>query len=37
LLAAVVEKWIGADKERAGVQLDEGFEGGVDLALAAGL
>ena len=37
LLAPAVEKRIGADDERAGMQLDEGREGGVDLAFGAGL
>jgi hypothetical protein len=30
LFAPAVEEWIGADEERAGLQLDEGGEGGVD-------
>ena len=29
--AAAVEEWIAANDERAGVQLDEGVEGGADL------
>ena len=37
LLAPVVEEWIGADDERAGLQLDKGREGGLDVALGAGL
>ena len=37
LLAPAVEERIGADDERAGMQLDEGREGGVDLAFGAGL
>ena len=37
LLAPAVEERIGADDERAGMQLDEGGEGGVDLAFGAGL
>ena len=37
LLAPAVEERIGADEERAGLQLDEGGEGGVDLAFGAGL
>ena len=37
LLAPAGEERIGADDERAGLQLDEGGEGGVDLAFGAGL
>ncbi len=37
LLAPAVEERIGADDERAGMQLDEGGESGVDLAFGAGL
>jgi hypothetical protein len=37
LLALAEEERIGADDERAGMQLDEGRESGVDLAFAAGL
>ena len=37
LLATAVEEWVGADDERAGLQLDESGEGGVDLAFGAGL
>jgi hypothetical protein len=37
LLAPAEEDCVGADDECAGIQLDEGGEGGVDLALAAGL
>ena len=34
---AVDEKWVVMDDERAGLQLDEGGEGGVDLAFGASL
>ena len=37
LLAPTVEEWVGADDQRAGLKLDERGEGGVDLALGAGL
>ena len=37
LLAPAVEERIAGDDERAGMQLDEGGEGGVDLAFGAGL
>ena len=37
LLAATVEKWVGSDNERAGVEFDERGESGVDLAFGAGL
>ena len=37
LLAMAVKELIGADEERAGMQLDEGCESGVDLAFAVGL
>ena len=37
LLAPIVEERIVADDQRAGMQLDEGREGGVDLAFGAGL
>ena len=37
LLAPADEERIGADDERAGLQLDEGCESGVDLAFGAGL
>ena len=36
LLAPVGKEWVAADDERAGMQLDEGCEGGVDLAFGAG-
>ena len=37
LLAPAVEERIAADEERAGMQFDEGGEGGVDLAFGGGL
>jgi hypothetical protein len=37
LLAPEHEEWVGRDEERAGLPLDEGSEGGVDLAFGAGL
>ena len=36
LLVPAVEERLGADEERAGLQLDDGREGGVDLAFGAG-
>ena len=33
LVALAGEKWIVADQQRAGTQLDEGGEGGLDFAL----
>jgi hypothetical protein len=36
LLGAAGDEWIGRDEERPGLPLDEGGEGGVDLAFAAG-
>jgi hypothetical protein len=37
LLAPAEEERVAGEDERAGMQLDEGCEGGVDLAFAAGL
>src|SRR6266478_975364 len=37
LAASAEEERIGADDERAGLQLDEGCESGIDLAFGAGL
>ena len=37
LFAPAVEERVAADDERAGMQLDEDHEGGVDLAFGAGL
>ena len=37
LLAPAVDEWFGGDDEGAGVALDEGGEGGVNLAFAAGI
>jgi hypothetical protein len=37
LLAPTAEERIGADNKCAGLQLDKSGEGGVDLALGAGL
>ena len=37
LLAPAVEERIATDDERAGMHLDQGREGGIDLAFGAGL